>query len=339
MGSAVLFLVVGLPAMYFLVSIVGSAGIDNQLHRNPVTYYDYATGEYERVFARHGIELVAIPLAAIAAVALRQRMEVIDAPRKSRSLWLPLLGTTAACTTIWLPWLDRTALWVVPLVGIAAGAVPQAARHARAAQRRRLERWRGIAPHVEAPRLAALPAGETIGEPPENNTPWLPWLGAAVAFAVIWYLGWSWSEPPLRVLDDLSHSTEPTAHLVLIGPDEFGVVRWVGAALLAGSAYLGMIFFPRLTAALAGAVAGPALFAVVGYILFPSFMRDPEGQLADTLVIASDIGATVVVTAALFTIAYSEPIRRRPLSYAVWAGAMAFCLAVSGTFNGTYPSA
>ncbi|MXW34398.1 MAG: hypothetical protein F4Z60_01880 [Chloroflexi bacterium] len=123
----------------------------------------------------------------------------------------------------------------------------------------------------------------------------------------------------------------------LIGPNDFGVARWIGTAQLVIVAYLGMIFFPRLTASLAGAVVGPAVFAVVGYILFPSLMRDPEWHLADTLVVASHVRVTLVVTAMVVVIAYSETLRQRPLTYAVWAGVLTFCMAVSGTFNGTDP--
>ena len=115
------------------------------------------------------------------------------------------------------------------------------------------------------------------------------------------------------------------------------MARWITTALLVIVAYLGMIFFPRLTASLAGAVVGPAVFAVVGYILFPSFMRDPEGGLAEALVVASNVGVTLVATAMVLVIAYSETVRQRPLTYAVWAGLLTFCMAVSGTFNGTYP--
>jgi len=169
----------------------------------------------------------------------------------------------------------------------------------------------------QAVRVGRVSHGDAIDEPREDHTWWLPWLGAAVALAVSCYVAWSWARPQ-----------------TMIGPNDFGVARWAGTALLAMVTYLGMIFFPRLTASLAGAVVGTALFAVVGYILFPSFMRDPDGGLADTLVIASSVGATLVVTAALLLILLWEPFRRRPLSYAVWVGALTFCVAADGTFNG-----
>jgi hypothetical protein len=86
--------------------------------------------------------------------------------------------------------------------------------------------------------------------------PLLPWLGAVVLCAVFWYWFW-WGFNPHDVFG--------------IDP-QFGVQRWISVALMAGVGYAGMMLFPRLTASMAGAVAGPALFAVVGYTLFPSFM-------------------------------------------------------------------
>lgn len=217
---------------------------------------------------------------------------------------------------MWTIVLRAAAFLVVPLVVIAAGLL-QAPLGARV---RQLERRPGIARHVAAPRPAARSSVGVINEPSENNAPWLPWVGAAVAFAVICYLAWSWLPPQ-----------------TLVGPSQFGVVRWAGTALVAGVGYLGMIFFPRLTASLAGAVAGPALFGVVGYILVPSFMRGPERPLADILAIGSIVGVFLTVTAMPFLIAFSQRVRVHPLSYAVWTGALTFWSAVFGTVYRTYP--
>ena len=148
--------------------------------------------------------------------------------------------------------------------------------------------------------------------------PLLPLLGAAVLFGVFWYWGW-WGLNP--------------HHLFGI-PPHFGVQRWISVALMAGVGYLGMMLFPRLTASMAGAVAGPTLFAIVGYTLFPSFMRDPEGRLADTLDIVFLWGALAVAIAAILTMLVSKRLRQHPLSYALSMGALMLCLAVSGTFNG-----
>ncbi|MYD66047.1 MAG: hypothetical protein F4X26_08755 [Chloroflexi bacterium] len=149
-------------------------------------------------------------------------------------------------------------------------------------------------------------------------------------FAVFWYSGW-WRLNP---------------HYLLGIHPAFGVQRWIDVTLLAGVGYVGIVLFPRLTASIAGAVAGPALFAVVGYTLFPSFMgavsgpntiSDTEEHLADMLTIVFAWGALAVAIAAILTMILSKRLRQRPLSYALWVGALTLCMAVSGTFNGSYP--
>ena len=152
--------------------------------------------------------------------------------------------------------------------------------------------------------------------------PLLPLLGAAVLVGVLSYWAW-WGEHP--------------HHLFGIHP-QFGVQRWVSVALMAGVGYGGMMLFPRLTASMAGAVAGPALFAVVGYTLFPSFMgvassliTIEEARRADALSSAGLLGAQAVALAAILTMLSSARLRRHPLSYALWVGALTLCLAVFGT--------
>ena len=90
---------------------------------------------------------------------------------------------------------------------------------------------------------------------------------------------------------------------------------------------------------MAGAFAGPALLAIVGYTLFPSSMRDPEGDLADWLMRTFMIGALAVAIAAILMMLRSEHVPQRPLSYALWVGALMLCLAVAGTFetSGAHP--
>lgn len=151
--------------------------------------------------------------------------------------------------------------------------------------------------------------------------PLLPLFGAAVLFAVFRYIGFWW-----EYREEL-----PTGY----GP--FVVQRTIGAALVAVVAYIGMVLFPRVTASLAGAIVGPTLFAVVGYFLFPSFMRDPGGRLAEVLVVVFNLGAIAVAIGAIVAMLRSQRLRQRPLSHAIWMGALMLCLAVSGTFNGTYP--
>lgn len=168
LGTAVL-LVVAVGAM-LVEAYFGLlwAGIDESLHKyHLVRTYDPDTGRYFLVPLRVHIDLVAIPLAAIAAAWLRWGADWIAASRASR-----------------------------------------------------------------------------VG-------PLLPLLWAAVLAGVLSYWSWRGGHPH---------------HLFGIHP-QFGVQRWVSVALMAGVGYGGMMLFPRLTASMAGAVAGPALFAVVGYTL------------------------------------------------------------------------
>ena len=216
---------------------------------------------------------------------------------------------------------SREALWVhIDFVAILLAAIA-------AAWLRRGADW------IAAPRVIRARSrwGEVGTPPPEASParPLLPLLGAVVLFGVFLYWVW-WGLNP--------------HHLFGIHP-QFGVQRWISVALMAGVGYFGMILFPRLTASMAGAVAGPTLFAVLGYTLFPSFMgaasnlntiTDAEARLADMLVVVFNWGALAVAIAAILTMLLSKRLRQRPLSYAVWMGALMLCLAVSGTFNGMY---
>lgn len=175
--------------------------------------------------------------------------------------------------------------------------------------------------------LAAIAAAwlrwgaEWIAAPGERPArPLFSLLGAAVLCAVFSYWGW-WGLNPHDLFG--------------IHP-QFGVQRWISVALMAGVGYVGMMLFPRLTASMAGAVTGPALFALVGYTLFPSLMEDPVGRLADVLSYVFLWGALAVAIAAVLTMVVYKRLRRHPLSYALWTGALMLCLAVAGTFSGSY---
>ena len=234
LGTAVL-LVVAVGPMLIWAFVLLLVGIEKSLHGDYlVRTYDTETGQHTAVPLRVYIDLVAIPLAAIAAAWLRWGAEWIAAFRASR-----------------------------------------------------------------------------VG-------PLLPLLWAAVLVGVIWYWAW-WGEHP--------------HHLFGIHP-QFGVQRWVSVALMAGVGYGGMILFPRLTAAMAGAVAGPALFAVVGYVIFPSVMRDPEDPLANTVANVFAGGAIAAFVAAILMMLVSARLRRHPLIYALWVGALMLYMAVSGTASG-----
>ena len=91
-------------------------------------------------------------------------------------------------------------------------------------------------------------------------SPHVPLLMAAALVGLIAWLVWSWHLPQAS-----------------FGPDGFGYARWLGTALAAAFTIFWLPLFPRLTAMLAGMIAGPAVFAGLGYLFFESFLtRPPE---------------------------------------------------------------
>ena len=93
--------------------------------------------------------------------------------------------------------------------------------------------------------------------------PWLPLLMAAALAGLCTWLVWSWN--PF-----LAGSWNP--FLAGFGPDGYGYARWAGTALAAALTIFWLPLFPRLTAILAGMIAGPALFAGLGYLFYESFL-------------------------------------------------------------------
>ncbi len=151
--------------------------------------------------------------------------------------------------------------------------------------------------------------------------PYLPLLMAASSVGLITYLVWSWTTP-----------------LSSFGPDEFGVLRWLGAALAAAFTVVWLPLFPRIAASLAGMIAGPALFAVVGYTFFGSHtqLASPGSDgLAGAAIGLSLLAAFFWLLGAicLSYLGRSGDIVRQerpPLIYAVWSGALMLFLAVRG---------
>ena len=70
--------------------------------------------------------------------------------------------------------------------------------------------------------------------------PWLPLLMAASLFGLVAYLVWTWTSPPA------AYWLQP----------EFGRLRRLGVVLLAGFSWVWLPLFPRVTATLAGMIAG-----------------------------------------------------------------------------------
>ena len=88
--------------------------------------------------------------------------------------------------------------------------------------------------------------------------PWLPLRMAATLVGLCAWLAWSWHLPQAS-----------------FGPDQFGYARWLGTALAAAFTIFWLPLFPRVAAILAGMIAGPAIFAGLGYLFFESFLTMP----------------------------------------------------------------
>ncbi len=87
----------------------------------------------------------------------------------------------------------------------------------------------------------------------------LPLLMASSLVGLCAYLIWSGQHPQSGV-----------------GPDSFGYTRWLGTALAIAFPLFWVLLFPRVTAILAGMIAGPALFALFGYAFFESLLGNGE---------------------------------------------------------------
>ena len=174
--------------------------------------------------------------------------------------------------------------------------------------------------HFGAHRVVALREGR-LGS-------WLPLLMATALVALTAYVVWSWDTSLTRV-----------------GPDEFGLVRWLGTALTAAFTVVWLPLFSRVTATLVGMIAGPTLFGLFGYTFFGSQMQihyagsDGPGMAA--------LFFTMVATPAwtLGAILMSHWTRRGevkqrgagPLIHGAWSGVVMLSLAILGvTFEHFY---
>ena len=213
-------------------------------------------------------------------------------------MWMfSLVGAVALDETLhrarWTAKLAGTELAIIPLTAIAA------------------TKWRFAANRLQTFRASGF-------------GPFLPLLLAATLFGLMTYLRWSWLTP-----------------LNAFGPDEFGVVRWLGTALAAAFTMIWLPLFPRITATLAGMIAGPAVFAVIGYTFLGSYMMNPHLTQLENWGVATLLVLLVPVLLVWMPVALwlshrawlGEVVRqgRRPLSHALWSGALMLLLTVVGT--------
>ena len=153
--------------------------------------------------------------------------------------------------------------------------------------------------------------------------PWLPLLMAASLFGLVAYLVWTWMSPQAAFGSLL----------------EFGRLRWLGLVLLAGFTWVWRPLFPRVTATLAGMIAGPALFAVIGYSFVPECMPERviwERSYAAGLIFASSFAMFVWAGGALWLRARARTgtethAPSHSLRFAVWSGVIMLAVALFGT--------
>ena len=156
----------------------------------------------------------------------------------------------------------------------------------------------------------------------------LPLFMAASLFGLGAYLVWTWG------LTRTEYEPEP----------EFGRLRWLGIVLIASFTWAWMPLFPRITATLAGMIAGPALFAIVGYTFFGACMQADDAVSFERMVIQAflvSIPATIVWALGalwLSTWARHGAETHHPfhlLHFAGWSGLITLTLALFGTLNFT----
>ncbi len=153
--------------------------------------------------------------------------------------------------------------------------------------------------------------------------PMFPLLMAASLFGLVAYLVWTWMSPQAAFGSLL----------------EFGWLRWLGLVLLAGFTWVWLPLLPRVTATLAGMIAGPALFAVIGYSFVPECMPERviwERSYAAGLIFASSFAMFVWAGGALWLRARARTgtethAPSHSLRFAVWSGVIMLALALLGT--------
>ena len=125
------------------------------------------------------------------------------------------------------------------------------------------------------------------------------------------------------------------------GPEpEFGPLRWLGVVLAAGFTWFWTPLFPRVTATLAGMFAGPALFAIVAYLILgpctSSYdLNSTENYAVLVAIYISSFATIVWVLGAhyLFRLWLGDGIRLdgRPIYFAAWSGVIMLGMALIGT--------
>ena len=152
-------------------------------------------------------------------------------------------------------------------------------------------------------RVAALASG--------RGASGLPLLCSVILVALAWYLVWAWFFPKIG---------EWTVAAVM--------TRLLGAVLLASVAYSGAVLYPRLTAAMAGAIAIPILVSIAA-LASPQW-EDPDIREKVGL---GYVTLAVVAVVSLLSVAAWFRLRTHVWSHAVWTGGVMLLFAVWGYWS------
>lgn len=143
---------------------------------------------------------------------------------------------------------------------------------------------------------------ELPGRPGTYSTGLLPLVAAPVPLCIVVYLAVTWPAEP-----------------------SITVERVLGGAMITAAAVGGAIFFPRLTAAVAGAVAAPAVFGLLTLAI------PEDGELHVVVGWAIVVAFYAIWLVCPLVLAYvGWLLRRRLLGPALWVGAIMLFLSASG---------
>ena len=153
-------------------------------------------------------------------------------------------------------------------------------------------------------RFAALASG--------RGASWFPLLCSVILVTLAWYFASTWFVPP-------------TGEWLL---ERAFPERLLGAVLLASVGYAGAVLYPRLTAAMAGAIAAPILLSL-------ATLASPQWQDHD---IDEKMGLRYVMLAiaavvSLLSVAAWSRLRSHIWSHAVWTGGVMLFFTVWGYWS------
>ncbi len=168
-------------------------------------------------------------------------------------------------------------------------------------------------------RFAALASG--------RGASWLPFLCSVTLVALALYFVSTWSVSATgEWFPERASPGEGNFYPAWVAPG-IGEKR-LGAVLLASVGYAGAVLYPRLTAALAGAIASPILLSLAT-LASPQWQDDDIDEKMGLRYVMLAIAAVV----SLLSVAAWSRLRTHIWSHAVWTGGVMLFFAVWGYWS------